>query len=85
MSFMMMDFDNDGLISHSDLFKLLTILDKNLLVKKTIYTVLKYVKDSANNEAIRDVCQEDYLKKESFTLKKYQFMMYMKDKKKTDG
>ena len=44
MSFMMLDFDNDGLISHSDLFKMLTILDKNMLVKKTIYTILKYVK-----------------------------------------
>jgi Ca2+-binding EF-hand superfamily protein len=49
MSFMMLDFDNDGLISHSDLFKMLTILDKNLLVKKTIYTILKYVKYKSNN------------------------------------
>jgi Ca2+-binding EF-hand superfamily protein len=56
MSFMLLDFDNDGLISHSDLFKLLTMLDKNLLVKRTIYTILKYVKENANNQAIRDVC-----------------------------
>jgi Ca2+-binding EF-hand superfamily protein len=49
MSFMMLDFDNDGLISHSDLFKILTILDKNLLAKTTIYTILKYVKENAKN------------------------------------
>jgi hypothetical protein len=31
------------------------------------------------------VCHEDYLRKENYTLKKYQFMVYMKDKKKTEG
>ena len=43
ISFMLLDFDNDGLISHSDLFKLLTLMDNNELAKKTIYKVIKYV------------------------------------------
>lgn len=30
------------------------------------------------------MCHEDHLRKENYTLKKYQFMVYMKDKKKPD-
>jgi len=36
----MLDYDNDGLISHSDLFKILTLMDKNILVKHSIYKIL---------------------------------------------
>jgi len=43
---MMLDFDNDGLISHSDLFKTLTLMDKNPLVKHSIYKILQYIKSN---------------------------------------
>ena len=51
----MLDFDNDGLISHSDLFKTLTLMDKNILVKKNIYTILKYVKERNEKNGLHDV------------------------------
>ena len=53
---MMLDFDNDGLISHSDLFKIMTIMDNNILVKKNIYTILKHVRNHHDKSGIRDSC-----------------------------
>ena len=44
VSFMLMDYDGDGLVSHSDLFRLLTVMDRNRLVKSTVYTLLKHAK-----------------------------------------
>ena len=79
----MLDFDGDGLISHSDIFKLLMRSDKNDLIKKTTSRILGYVKNKANNnELVNDRCLDDYLKKDNLTLKKFKFMMYMKEKKK---
>jgi hypothetical protein len=46
----MLDYDADGLISHSDIFKLLLRSDSNDLIKKTTAKILTYVK----NKAIKD-------------------------------
>lgn len=56
ISFMILDFDNDGLISHSDLFKIMTIMDNNILVKKNVYTILKHVRNHPDKSGIRDSC-----------------------------
>lgn len=80
---MHLDYDNDGLISHSDLFKLLTLMDDNELVKRTIYRLIQYVIEYVGREnmGIKDTCIEEYMKKDNLTLKKYRFMMYMKERK----